>query len=187
MVAALIVTHTTHAREEPRLSSWAVAMVHYAHGTYTRNRAEAWLSENDRLETIARCLREAFLNTLRTIAWPSAPTVLAWHMEAYAQRMKARHISEELQCPRRLAGIRIRRLFRAALRSIANEHVVAVLLSPTTPQAQPPKALPESCRLRVRQLLEVGVAGPFRLDLTGVADLDGGNNLTRVGYLGVLR
>jgi hypothetical protein len=160
--------------------------------------AEAWLSENDRLETIARCLREAFLNTLRTIAWPSAPTALAWHMEAYAQRMKARHISEELQCPRRLAGIRIRRLFRAALRSIANEHVVAVLLSPTTPQAQPPKALPESCRLRGRQLLEVGVAGPFRLDLTGVAgpfrldltgvaDLDGGNNLTRVGYLGVLR
>ena len=112
--------------------------------------------------------------------------------------MKARHISEELQCPRRLAGIRIRRLFRAALRSIVNEHVVAVLLSPTTPQAQPPKALPESCRLRGRQLLEVGVAGPFRLDLTGVAgpfrldltgvaDLDGGNNLTRVGYLGVLR
>ena len=131
----------------------------------------AWLSENDRLETIARCLREAFLNTLRTTAWPAAPTVLAWHMEAYVQRMKARHISEELQRPRRLAGIRIPRLFRAALRSVANEHAVAVSLAPTTPQAQPPQALPESCSLKVRQLLEVGVAGPFRLDLTGGADL----------------
>jgi hypothetical protein len=167
------VTQTTHA-QEPRLSSWGVAMVRCAMARTANidlDAEAAWLSENDRLETIARCLREAFLNTLRTTAWPAAPTVLAWHMEAYVQRMKARHISEELQRPRRLAGIRIPRLFRAALRSVANEHAVAVSLAPTTPQAQPPQALPESCSLKVRQLLEVGVAGPFRLDLTGGADL----------------
>jgi hypothetical protein len=142
------------------------------------------VAETDRLETIARALREALLNTLRTMAWPSAPTVLAWHMEAYAQRTKARRVSEELQRPRRLAGIRLDAVFRNARRQLDREHRVAKEMKPGTPQAQPPQVLPESCSLKMRQLLEVGVAGPFRLDLTGGADL--GSNLTNVADLRVI-
>jgi hypothetical protein len=71
-------------------------------------------------------------------------------------------IAGVLQHPRRVLGIYLARLYRKALRQIANEHEVANQLEPDTPEAAEPQ--PTECCLKMRQLLEVS-AMPTRLDL----------------------
>jgi hypothetical protein len=128
------------------------------------------IADNDKLEAISRNLGEALFFTLKALAWPGVPEVLSWNLSAFGSRVEAARLAQQLRRPRRLSGIHVARLYRAALRQIATEHEFAKSLEPGTPEAIEPQPLPETCRLKMRQLLEMSEI-PTRLGLWGVADL----------------
>lgn len=124
-------------------------------------------ADNDRLESIGIALKQALFVTLKAAAWPSAPDAPDWHIAAHAQRLEAARIAGA-SAPEAGVGHPCRATLSEALRQIADEHEIAKALEPSTPKAAEPQPLPESCRLKMRQLLEVSEI-PTRLDLWGVA------------------
>ena len=95
------------------------------------------------------------------------PEVETWHNDAFAARLEATRLAEQLDRPRRLQGIHVEDLFRNARQQLDREHQVAAQLELGTPKSTEPQPLPEGCQLSLRQLLTVSVAGPFKVDIAG--------------------
>jgi hypothetical protein len=110
--------------------------------------------DGDRLETVARHLRDALANALMQIAWPTSPDVPIWREQAAASRQAAADMAATVQRPRRLSGIHPANLYSQALGMIRNEYQIAATNAPRSAQARLPLALPPACSLKLAQLLE---------------------------------
>jgi hypothetical protein len=112
------------------------------------------LADGDRLETVARHLRDALTSALRVVAWPQSREVRAWLEQSAASRDAAADMAATVQRPRRLSGIHVAHLYRQAKGRIANEHELAKAHAPKSAEARPPQSLPEACSATLRQLLD---------------------------------
>jgi hypothetical protein len=111
------------------------------------------LADGDRLETVARLLKDALTSALRVLAWPQSREARKWGEQASAsRRVAASRVAATVQRPRRMTGIHVDQLYRQALGQLANDHEYATARAPKSAEARPPQSVPESSKLTLRQL-----------------------------------
>lgn len=113
---------------------------------------ERW-PDRDLLQGISSHVREALTAALREVSWPHGD-VARWRDQAYSARLKAGRLADMLQRPRRLSAVNLPFEYEAACGQIRNDHKVAKVLEPDTPEASEPLRVPTVCPVRLRQILD---------------------------------
>jgi hypothetical protein len=114
-------------------------------------------SDDDRLENVTIHLRDVVFYTLLAMAWPRSASVRAWQEESFVARLEAARMAAAVKHPRHISCIHVAVIYASALRQVAREHQEALALDPDSAEAQPPQPLPQTCRVTLRQLLDVSV------------------------------
>jgi hypothetical protein len=78
------------------------------------------VADNDRLEMFGRHVRHALTAALRELAWPRSLDVAVWRDQALSSRLEAANWAAKLQHPRRLSGIHLQFLYKAAAAAVCH-------------------------------------------------------------------